>query len=172
MRDAEGDGDVSGAEPTGPGGRALERALRAVAAGAGLDADVSVAAGDEGGLVGRIEGTGCDVLVGRGGEVIDAIQYLATQAVSRAENGARRRVLVDADGYRERRERALIELAGQAAREAVEFGEEIELDPMTPHDRRIVHLVLKDRTDVVTRSEGEEPRRKVIIEPADEGPAG
>lgn len=156
------DGEVSG-----PGAQALERTLRAVADGAGLDARVEVQPGEDGGLAGRIEGAGTDALIGRGGEFIDAIQYLATQVVSRAEGGARRRVLVDADGYRDRRERALLELADQAAREAVEYGEEIELDPMTPHDRRIVHLALKDRPEVVTRSEGEEPRRKIIIEPAD-----
>lgn len=163
---------MSAAEATGPGAQALERALRAVARGAGLDVRVSVLPGEEGGLVGRVEGAGTDALIGRGGEVIDAIQYLAAQAVSRAEGGARRRVLVDIDGYRERRERALIDLAHQAACEAVQFGEEIELDPMTPHDRRIVHLALKERAEVVTRSEGEEPRRKVIIEPADEVGAG
>jgi len=76
-------------------------------------------------------------------------------------------VSVDAGGYRARREAALVELANRAAAEALEFSEEIELDPMTPHDRRIVHMALKDRTDVVTRSEGEEPRRRLIVEPAD-----
>lgn len=156
----------------GPGAQALERTLRAVMDGAGIDGRVTVGPGDEGGLVASIDGEGTDALVGRGGEVIDAIQYLVTQAVSRAEGGARRRVLVDAGGYRERRERALIDLADQAAREAVEYGEEIELDPMTPHDRRIVHLALKERADVITRSEGDEPRRKVIIEPADSDDAG
>ena len=55
---------------------------------------------------------------------------------------------LDADGYRARRAAALAELAERAAREAVEHGEEIELDVMTPHDRRIVHMALKDRTDV------------------------
>ena len=62
---------------------------------------------------------------------------------------------------------ALEQLADQAAREAVEHGEEIELDAMTPHDRRIVHMALKDRSEVVTRSEGEEPRRRIIVEPAE-----
>ena len=74
---------------------------------------------------------------------------------------------LDADGYRARRAAALEDLADRAAREAVEFGEEIELDPMTPHDRRIVHMALKDRTEVVTRSEGDEPRRRIIVEPAE-----
>ena len=104
---------------------------------------------------------------GKGGETIDALQYLLSQIASRAEGGSRRRVSLDADGYRARRAAALEDLADRAAREAVEFGEEIELDPMTPHDRRIVHMALKDRTEVVTRSEGDEPRRRIIVEPAE-----
>ena len=70
----------------------------------------------------------------------------SSQIASRAEGGSRRRVSLDADGYRARRAAALEDLADRAAREAVEYGEEIELDPMTPHDRRIVHMALKDRT--------------------------
>jgi spoIIIJ-associated protein len=131
------------------------------------DAQVTVSEDDEGGLVGAVTGGGADGLIGRGGEVIDAIQYLAAQVVSRADGGGRRRVNVDADGYRARREAALVELANRAAEEALEFGEEIELDAMTPHDRRIVHMALKERTDVVTRSEGDEPRRRIIVEPAE-----
>ena len=85
---------------------------------------------------------------------------------SRAD-GQRRRVALDVGGYRERRAAALRDLAAQAAREAVEYGEEIELDPMSPHDRRIVHMELKDHPEVATRSEGDEPRRRIIVEPAD-----
>ncbi len=80
---------------------------------------------------------------------------------------ARGAVALDVGGYRERRAAALRDLAARAASEAVEFGEEIELDPMTPHDRRIVHMELKENTAVVTRSEGDEPNRRIIVEPAD-----
>lgn len=150
------------------GATALRGVLDAVAAAFAVqDPQVTVSEDDEGGLVGAITGAGSDQIVGRGGEVIDALQYLASQVVSRAEGGGRRRVNIDADGYRARREAALVDLANRAAAEALEFGEEIELDAMTPHDRRIVHMVLKERTDVVTRSEGEEPRRRIIVEPAD-----
>ncbi len=114
-----------------------------------------------------VEGEGTEALVGRGGETIDALQYLVGQIATRAAGGERRRVALDADGYRARRAAALEELAGRAAAEAVEHGEEIELDVMTPHDRRIVHMALKDRDDVVTRSEGDEGRRRIIVEPAD-----
>lgn len=159
-----------GAEVTaeGPGAAAVGRVLDAVVEGMGLDARVTVAPGDEGGdIEASVDGEGTTALIGRGGETIDSLQYLLGQIASRAEGGARRRVSLDADGYRDRRRKALEDLADQAAREAVEHGEEIELDAMTPHDRRIVHMALKDRSEVVTRSEGEEPRRRIIVEPAE-----
>lgn len=149
------------------GARALADVLEKVTAGFGLDCRVSVVAGADGELLASIDGDGADAIIGRGGAVIDALQYLASQVVSRAEGGGRYRVSLDAGGYRARREATLIALANRAATEAIEFGEEIELDAMTPHDRRIVHMALKDRTDVVTRSEGDEPRRRIVVEPAD-----
>ena len=150
-----------------PGGKALESVLEAVVAGFGLDCEVRVTEDEDGDVVATVDGVGADALVERGGAVIDALQYLSSQIVSRAEGGGRYRVTLDADGYRARREAALISLADRAATEAVEFGEEIELDAMTPHDRRIVHMALKDRDDVVTRSEGDEPHRRIVVEPAD-----
>lgn len=150
------------------GAAAVERTLEAVLAGMGIGASAAVADGpDDGDIAASVEGDGADALIGRGGETIDALQYLLAQIASRAEGGARRRVTLDADGYRARREAALVALAQQAAEEALEHGEEIELDAMTPHDRRIVHMALKDRTGVVTRSEGDEPRRRIIVEPAE-----
>jgi len=152
----------------GPGAEAVAETLEAVVEGMGISARVIVAAGtEENDIEVTIEGEGTSALVGRGGETIDALQYLLGQIASRAEGGARRRVSLDADGYRARREAALVELAEQAALEAIEHGDEIELDAMTPHDRRIVHMALKDRSGIVTRSEGEEPRRRVIVEPAE-----
>ncbi|HMO01044.1 MAG TPA: R3H domain-containing nucleic acid-binding protein [Miltoncostaeaceae bacterium] len=161
---------MGGSEVTavGPGAEAVAVTLEAVVVAMGLDAQVVVAAGpDENDLDVTVVGDGTSALVGRGGETIDALQYLLAQVASRAEGGARRRVMLDADGYRARREAALVELAEQAAREAVEYGDEIELDAMTPHDRRIVHMALKEKPGIVTRSEGEEPRRRIIVEPAE-----
>ena len=152
----------------GAGVAAVARTLEAVVEGMGVAASVVVCAGpDESDIEATVGGDGASALVGRGGETIDALQYLLGQIASRAEGGSRRRVSLDADGYRARRAAALEDLADQAAREAVEHGEEIELDAMTPHDRRIVHMALKDRPEVVTRSEGEEPRRRIIVEPAE-----
>lgn len=153
----------------GPGAQAVATVLAAVVVGMNLDdARIVVAPGDaDSDIRATVEGGGTGALVGRGGETIDALQYLLAQVAGRAEGGARRRVTLDADGYRARREAALIELAEQAAREAVEHGDEIELDAMAPHDRRIVHMALKDRPGIVTRSEGDEPRRRIIVEPTD-----
>ncbi|HMM48067.1 MAG TPA: R3H domain-containing nucleic acid-binding protein [Miltoncostaeaceae bacterium] len=146
---------------------AVRAALDAVVAGVGVTATVVVGAGDENAdVVAALEGDGLDVLIGRQGETIDGLQYLLTQIASRA-GGGRLRVALDVGGYRERRATALRELAVRAAEEALAHGEEIELDPMTPHDRRIVHMALKDNSAIVTRSEGEEPRRRIIVEPAD-----
>lgn len=152
----------------GPGAAAVARTLDAVVEGMGLEARVVVAAGpEENDIDANVDGEGLSALIGRGGETIDALQYLLGQIATRAEGGSRRRVSLDAEGYRARRAAALEQLADEAAREAVEHGEEIELDAMTPHDRRIVHMALKDRPEVVTRSEGEEPRRRIIVEPAE-----
>jgi spoIIIJ-associated protein len=160
-----GEGEVTA---VGPGAEAVAATLEAVVAAMGLEAQIIVAAGpDESDLEVSVVGEGTSALVGRGGETIDALQYLLGQVASRAEGGTRKRVTLDADGYRARREAALVQLAEQAAQEAVEFGDEIELDAMTPHDRRIVHMALKDKPGIVTRSEGEEPRRRIIVEPAE-----
>lgn len=149
-----------------PGREALIDIVQAALEGLGVDATVTVGDGDEGGLVATIEGEGLDPVIGRDGEVLDAVQLLAAQAVRRQPGGQRRGVLVDAGGYRARRAELLTRLAVKAADEAVEFGEEIELEPMSALDRRTVHMALAERTDIETRSEGEEPRRRTIVAPA------
>jgi spoIIIJ-associated protein len=164
----EGDaGDAAGPAAEGPGAEALVACLQAVVEGMGLKVSVDVREGPEGSLAGSIQGPGAGRVVGRGGQVIDAVQYIAAHMVSRAEGGGRRRVSVDADGYRARRVGELERLAARAAAEALRDGDEIELDPMSPQDRRIVHMALAEHPGVVTRSEGDEPRRRVIVEPAE-----
>ncbi len=145
----------------------LEALAAAVLEGFDIEATTSVTEDDDGNFEVVIEGGEAGELVADGGEIVDAIQHIANQSMARSDGGPRRRVAVDADGYRARREAALERLAERAAAEALEYGEEIELDAMTPHDRRVVHMALKDRTDIATRSEGEEPQRRIIVEPAD-----
>lgn len=145
---------------------ALQEMFDAVLDGMDVDADATVTETAEGELAVAVDGEDLDAMIGRDGAVIDALQYLAHQTVLRVTGGEPRRVSVDAGGYRERRRRQLEKLAEHAATEALEYSEEIELDAMTPHDRRIVHMALADRTDIVTRSEGEEPNRRIVVLPA------
>ena len=144
----------------------LEGLFGAVLAGMGLEGQVTVTEDEGGAIAVVVEGDHLEPMIGREGQVIDALQYLAHQAASRVAGGEPRRVSVDAGGYRERRRRQLERLAEHAASEALQHGEEIELDAMTPHDRRIVHMALAGRTDIVTRSEGDEPNRRIVVLPA------
>ncbi len=146
----------------------LTQIFEAVLDGMDLDGDVQVGPDAEGeGLAVTITGEDLEAMVGRDGATIDALQYLAQQVTFRTTGGEIRRVSLDAGGYRERRRRQLEALADHAASEAIEHGEEIELDAMTPHDRRIVHMRLAEREGIETRSEGEEPNRRLIVLPAD-----
>lgn len=139
--------------------------LEAIAQSSGLEVDVAAEEDDET-IVGRFLGEDVGPLIGRRGQTIDAIQHLARRIVFQSGEGSKR-VVVDADGYRERREAALCEEADDAANEAIELGEAIELEPMPAAERRVVHEHLRLRGDVETHSEGEEPERFLVISPRD-----
>ena len=111
-----------------------------------------------------VEGDDLGLLIGKHGATIDALQHVATRAAFRGAD-ARKRVVVDAAGYRERREAALHRAADRAAEDALAFGRAVELEPMGPAERRVVHTHLKDRTDVQTHSEGDEPDRRLVVSP-------
>ena len=104
------------------------------------------------------------LLIGRRGQTIDALQLLAYQAAFRGIRD-RKRVVVDAAGYRARREEVISERADRAAEKAIAQGIEVELDPMSARERRIVHEHLKSRTEVETFSSGDEPHRRVVVAP-------
>jgi spoIIIJ-associated protein len=105
------------------------------------------------------------LVIGKHGQTIDAIQYLANAVVWRGRGDERKPVVVDAAGYRARREEVLGTLATRSAERAVGSGRPVELEPMTAVERKVVHLFLKDYAGVVTRSEGTEPNRFVVIDP-------
>jgi spoIIIJ-associated protein len=105
------------------------------------------------------------VVIGRHGQTIDAIQYLANAIAYRAYGDDRKDVVVDAAGYRERRRETLEALAMRSAERVRSSGDPVELEPMSSVERRIVHLRLQDEPGVSTRSEGEEPYRHVVVEP-------
>ena len=129
-----------------------------------IGASVSAAAVEQDGIV-TVTCTGADLglLIGKHGQTLDAIQYLAN-AVVRAEGGAHN-VVVDAAGYRARRTSSLDALAKQSARRASGTGSRVELEPMTAVERKIVHEALKDDPEVETMSEGMEPNRYVVVLP-------
>ncbi|HKF80885.1 MAG TPA: R3H domain-containing nucleic acid-binding protein [Thermoleophilaceae bacterium] len=111
-----------------------------------------------------VNGEDLGLLIGKHGATIDAIQHLAFRAASRGLE-ERKQVVVDAAGYRERREASLQRIADRAAAEALRFDRAVELEPMRPAERKTVHLYLRGRTDVATHSEGDEPERRVVVTP-------
>ncbi len=129
-----------------------------------IGASVSAAAVERDDMV-TVTCSGADLglLIGKHGQTLDAIQYLAN-AVVRAEGGEHD-VVVDAGGYRARRTATLDALAKQSARRASGTGSRVELEPMTAIERKIVHEALKDDPEVDTVSEGTEPNRFVVVVP-------
>jgi spoIIIJ-associated protein len=156
---AGGEADGEELEPAA----ALEELLEEVADGLGLDVEVEVLE-DDGVLRGALRGEDVGLFIGRRGQTIDAVQHLAQRIVFR-EGPSPVRVVVDADGYRERRAETLRTDAEQAAEEALRSGAPVELDPMPAAERRIVHEYLRDLGGVETHSEGDEPERRLVVSP-------
>ena len=111
-----------------------------------------------------VDGESMGALIGRRGETLQAFQFI-TQLLVNRRVGHWTRVLLDIEGYRSRRERYLKDTALRAAEKAMRYRESIELDPMIPSERRIVHLTLAAHEFVTTHSEGEGDNRRVIVEP-------
>jgi spoIIIJ-associated protein len=138
----------------------VERILDAIGTGGRLDLRE-----DGESLVATISGGTLGIVIGKHGQTIDAIQYLVNAIVWRLHGDERKPVIVDAAGYRARREATLDTLAMRSAERAASSGRAVELEPMTAVERKIVHLRLKDFPGVSTRSEGTEPNRFVVIDP-------
>jgi spoIIIJ-associated protein len=111
------------------------------------------------------DGPELGMLIGKHGQTIDAIQYLANAIVYRGRYEERKRIVVDAAGYRARRQTSLDALALRLAEQASATGRRVELEPMTAVERKIVHEKLKDDPEIETLSEGTEPNRYVVIVP-------
>jgi spoIIIJ-associated protein len=159
-----GDGGAAGSPEEGlEPAEALEELLEEIAEGLGLDVEIEVEEGD-GVLCGRLKGEDVGLFIGRHGQTIDSVQHLAQRIVF-PDGPSPMRVSIDADGYRERRERTLHDDADGAAEEALRSGQPVELDPMPPSERRIVHEYLRERGGVETHSEGDEPERRLVVSP-------
>jgi spoIIIJ-associated protein len=150
-------------EETGPAAEARSLVAQIVDS-LGVDAEV-VAREEPDATVVTCSGPDVGLLIGRHGQTIDAIQYLLNVIAYRAHGEEKRDVVVDAAGYRARRQATLETLADRAADRVRESGEPEELEPMTAVERKIVHLRLKEVSGVGTTSEGTEPNRYVVVLP-------
>ena len=142
----------------------LRELVERVAREIGVQCTVEVEEGDEEIRV-TCEGDDLGMLIGRHGQTIDAIQYLANAILFRGRYDERVPVVVDAAGYRDRRQATLDALAVRMAEQASATGQRVELEPMTAVERKIVHEKLKEDPEVETESEGTEPNRYVVIFP-------
>jgi spoIIIJ-associated protein len=147
----------------GAAGARVQELLERIVAGVGVDASVHVQEDDDE-VRADLEGDDLGLLIGRRGQMIDAIQHIAYRVACRGATD-RKRVVVDAAGYRERRAVALRAAADQAADAAVHDRRPVTLEAMTALERKVVHEHLKGRHDVETYSEGEEPDRRLVVAP-------
>lgn len=144
----------------------LQELLERCAAAMGLECGVAITEGEDE-LRGTLEGDDLGLFIGRHGQTIDAVQHLAVRMIAHKVDRPTtpRRIVIDAEGYRARRADALAGQADKAADEALRFGRPVALDAMTASERRHVHEHLRDRGDVETHSEGEEPERHLVVSP-------
>jgi spoIIIJ-associated protein len=151
---------VDESEQAGEVREVVERILEAI----GVQARIEIVETGEA-VTATIVGRELGLAIGKHGQTIDAIQYLANAVVWRGRGDERKAVVIDAAGYRARREATLDALAKRSAERAISSARSVELDPMTAVERKVVHLALKETDGVVTRSEGTEPNRFVVIDP-------
>lgn len=109
-----------------------------------------------------LQGDELGILIGKHGQTLDALQYLTNLAANR-ECRERVRFIIDVEDYRKRRADTLEQLAMRLADRAKRTGERVALEPMTPHERKIIHMSLQNDSEIETYSEGEEPYRRVVI---------
>ena len=146
-----------------PAARARELVER-IAASLGVDCRIAIDESDESILV-NCAGRELGMLIGRHGQTIDAMQYLANAIRHRAFPDEERDIVVDAAGYRERRRATLEQLAVRSAQRVMDDGVPVELEPMTAIERKVVHVRLKEFPGVETSSEGTEPNRFIVVSP-------
>ncbi len=137
----------------------LERILDSL----GIDSEVEISE-DEELIEARVDADEVGLLIGRHGQTIDAVQLICFQAAFQGIR-ERKRVIVDASGYRERRREALERRADRVSEEALSGDSAIELEPMSAAERRVIHEYLRERAGIETYSEGDEPNRFVVVAP-------
>jgi spoIIIJ-associated protein len=159
------EGGGAGELPEEPAERVRAMVARVTQA-LGLRASVDVVETEDE-IAATVNGEDLGLLIGKHGSTIDALQHLAARIAFRGQHD-RKVVTIDAAGYRERREAALQRAADQAVDDALSYGRPVELEPMSAAERRIVHTYLRDRTEIQTHSEGDEPDRRLVVSPVRE----
>jgi spoIIIJ-associated protein len=142
----------------------LRLVLAHVTAAMGLRCGIEIEEDDES-ITATCSGGELGLLIGKHGQTIDAVQTLAS-AILAGEPGERKEVVVDAEGYRDRRRRTVEAIAVRCAEQALREDASVELEPMSAAERKLVHERLKDYEGVTTASDGAEPNRYVVVEPA------
>ena len=143
-------------------GHPVEVFLRDMADKMGIDLKFSVRAGEELVFV-DITGKDTGTIIGKRGATLDAVQCLASYVVNK-DNGKYIRVILDAENYRSKREKTLVNLANRLAGKVERTRKSVTLEPMNPYERKVIHCTLQSHPRVKTRSEGKDPYRKVVIE--------
>ena len=134
----------------------------------GISADIDVKE-EADKIVLEIQTANADLIIGRKGQVVDALQHLVGKVVFRERGGEKGKpFVVDAGGYRDRHVEKLTQLAQRMAEKALKSGTIVELSPMTPHDRRIVHMAIAAIPGLSSRSEGEGDDRHILVVPAEQ----
>ena len=136
--------------------------LKEVTEQMGLVVDVTAKANEDSVLL-NIQGKDSGTIIGKRGQTLDAIQYLTSLVVNKDQNNYIK-VVVDAENYRSKREKTLEKLANRLADKVVKTKRSVRLEPMNPYERKVIHATLQSNPRVTTRSEGQDPYRRVIIE--------
>ncbi|MDO9514582.1 MAG: RNA-binding cell elongation regulator Jag/EloR [Syntrophales bacterium] len=134
----------------------------------GFDFPVAVKPNGEDYIALNIQGDGGGLLIGRGGQTLDAIQYLTNKVLNKNGNGGKR-IVLDTENYREKRGENLTALAEKLGEKAKRTKKPVTVNPMNAHDRRLIHMALQDDKELTTRSRGEGTFRKIIIIPKKSG---
>jgi spoIIIJ-associated protein len=145
--------------------RRAEEVLGGILTRMGTTGEVRARRSDEGDIIVEVSGEGSGVVIGRRGQTLDALEHLLNRIVSRDAEGEMSHITLDAENYRSRRREYLGELAARLADKAKQTGRMVTLNPLSPRDRRIVHLALQGDPEVSTRSIGEGHFRKLCIMP-------
>ena len=112
----------------------------------------------------NLNGPNMGILIGHRGETLDAVQYLVSLVVNKDHDEEYKRVIIDTENYRLKREETLKRLASRLAYKVKSTGKYVKLEPMNPYERRIIHSALQNNEYITTYSEGEEPFRRVVID--------